>query len=90
MTTEPKKPEPIACAAGCARTVADDDAASAGAWSYLAISRRWRCPTCRRELDAAQAIAGGTGTPDEVLPPDSRGALRRETASTVLPPSVKG
>lgn len=42
--------DPIACAAGCKRTVADEDEATAKAWEFLPITKRYRCPACRREL----------------------------------------
>lgn len=46
------KPDPIVCAAGCKREVADIDAAQAAGWENLPITNRWRCPACWRELQA--------------------------------------
>lgn len=81
----------ISCSTGCKRTVEDEVGASTAGWEYLSISARWRCPTCYRELRAAASIVGGTKqAADTIVDPKSRGALRRETASTILPPSVKG
>jgi len=45
-------PDPITCAAGCKRIVADEDAAAFAGWEYLPITQRWRCPACWRELQA--------------------------------------
>ena len=44
-------------------------------WSFLAISARWRC---------------GPGSTADKLPNDSRGALSKATAHTILPHAVKG
>jgi rubredoxin len=40
----------IACRDECKRTVADEDAAAAAGWHYLEVQKRWRCPSCEREL----------------------------------------
>jgi rubredoxin len=45
--------EPLRCTDACGRTVADMSEAEAKAWRFLEISKRWRCPACTRELDAA-------------------------------------
>jgi hypothetical protein len=47
--------DPITCAAGCKRYVADEAAASAAGWENLPISTRWRCVACTRELAAVNA-----------------------------------
>ena len=79
----------IPCSAGCKRQVADEDAATAASWDYLSITARWRCPTCWRELRAAQSFTGVEGQTADNLAPGDRGAIRKETASTILPASVK-
>lgn len=45
-------PDPISCAAGCKRIVADEQAAEKAGWELLPITGRWRCPVCWRELQA--------------------------------------
>ncbi|WP_398498153.1 hypothetical protein [Variovorax sp.] len=47
--------DPIRCSDGCGRTVAGQSDAEAKAWTFLEISKRWRCPTCARELALANA-----------------------------------
>lgn len=42
--------DPINCCDACGRSVADMDEALAKAWSFLEISKRWRCPDCARDL----------------------------------------
>jgi hypothetical protein len=81
----------IRCRSQCGASVSDDDAALRAGWSYLQITAGWRCGACNRALIAARDIVGGQGGfSADPLPPDSRGALPRETASSILPPSVKG
>lgn len=55
--------EPLRCCDGCGRSVADMSEAEAKAWHFLQISKRWRCPSCARELDAAnhRASSGAAG-----------------------------
>jgi hypothetical protein len=43
-------PDPIFCAAGCKRSVADESEAVAKGWECLEITNRYRCPQCWREL----------------------------------------
>lgn len=74
----------ISCSAGCKRQV--EDPAQAG-WWFLEISSRWRCGACDRELRAASEITGMHGDSGDALSKDSRGALSKETASTILPTS---
>lgn len=45
--------EPLRCCDGCGAAVKDESEAMAKAWHYLAISKRWRCPSCVRELQQA-------------------------------------
>lgn len=78
----------VACVGGCKRTVPDMEAASHAGWRYLEIQNRWRCPECNRELRAAQQITGHDQPTVDELDPTSRGALRKETASTISPPTV--
>ena len=81
----------IGCRDSCGAKVEgfEEDALKAG-WHYLMITKNWRCPDCTRALGMAQHLQGTPGgyTPDR-LDPKSRGALPRETASGILPPSVK-
>jgi hypothetical protein len=46
-------PQRISCCDGCKRSVADMAEAQQQAWRYLEITKRYRCATCARELDAA-------------------------------------
>lgn len=41
----------VSCSDGCKRSLHEDEVLPAG-WSYLAISKRWRCPECHRALAA--------------------------------------
>lgn len=70
--------DPIACAAGCKRTVADADAALQAGWELLPITGRYRCAVCWRDLNAASTLPGTEAAyrPDP-LPADSIGALKR-------------
>lgn len=81
----------IGCRDSCGREVRgfEEDALLVG-WHYLDITKNWRCPDCTRALGAAQNIVGTEGgyAPDP-LPPTSRGALAKETASSIYPPVVK-
>ena len=47
-----KQPDPIYCSAGCKRFVMSEKEAEEKFWDFLPISRRYRCPQCRRELEA--------------------------------------
>lgn len=80
----------IRCRGLCGAALPDDEAALRAGWSYLQITTGWRCGLCERELRAAGGIAGHDQASEDALPPSSRGALPRETASSILPPSVKG
>ncbi len=74
-------PEPIPCSAGCKRSEVDPLAAG---WEQLPITGWWRCGTCTRELTAASSLVGMNPEPFvDPLPADSRGALPRETASSI-------
>jgi hypothetical protein len=83
-------PPTVGCAAGCGSNWLASDIEKSG-WDYLSISGRWRCQTCYSELVAAREIIGveGSYAPDP-LPPTSRGALRKETASTIMAPARIG
>jgi hypothetical protein len=85
--------EVIACSSGCGNKTwlnEKGEPAQAG-WEYLSISARWRCGTCWRELRAASAFPGApAGEFIDAIPPDSRGALPKETATTISPPVLKG
>jgi len=79
------------CRDECGAGVADDEAALAAGWSYLSIRAAWRCGPCANALAAAAQIGPGTQAPSvfvDALPPGSRGALRKETASTIAAPVV--
>lgn len=80
----------IRCRGLCGSAVPDDEAALRAGWSYLQITAGWRCGSCERELRAAGRITGHDQADADTLAPDSRGALPKSTASTILPPSVKG
>jgi len=41
----------IRCQDGCGRTVQDEAEALARAWTFLTISKRWRCPECVHALN---------------------------------------
>lgn len=89
--TTPPKHDPIPCAAGCKRTVADLDEAEQSGWSCLPITTRLRCPQCESELFAVRGIAGVEPDPQnpDPLPPTSRGALPKATADSIALPSVR-
>lgn len=88
----------ISCTDSCGATVAarhdreqDIDAALAAVWTCLQITGRWRCPACVRVLRHAAAFEGVSGpVAIDRLPRDSIGALKRETASSILPVAVRG
>lgn len=80
----------IGCRGGCGAKQPDDAAAARAGWRYLEITKGWRCGSCERELAQASTMQGqGDGSVAE-LPPTDRGALPKETASTILAPAVKG
>lgn len=78
----------INCRSGCGVTMADEAAAIQAGWWYLQITRGWRCPSCDRELLNASSLVGTADETTDTLDPNSRGALPKETASTILPPTV--
>lgn len=81
-------PELIRCRDECGATVPEDRIEGAG-WEYLEIQKAYRCTACWNQLRAASGQVGmGSGAVVD-LPPDSRGAIRKETASGITPPSVK-
>ncbi len=54
MTEPAEKPveKPIGCTDGCKRRATQEEAEQM-AWRFLEISKRWRCPSCARELQEA-------------------------------------
>jgi hypothetical protein len=90
VEAEQVKTLPIYCSAGCKRTVTDEEAATVAGWEQLSITMRWRCGACGRELAAASSIVGMVDAPFvDALPADSRGALPRETASSIMAAAVR-
>jgi len=83
-------PRYISCSGGCKALHLADEIDKSG-WTFLEISGRYRCGACERELHAASFIPGTEpGEFVDALPADSRGALPKETASSISPPSLKG
>lgn len=89
----------IRCRDGCglevvAQTYADaEQKCNDAGWSYQHIrGGGYRCGTCERALLGAQTIPGAPAQEDFVdqVPPRSRGALPKETASTIVPPFRPG
>lgn len=80
----------VSCRGECGKTHPDEAAAEHAGWNYLWITKGWRCGDCARALHAAGQMSGTDGMTQDTLPKDSRGALPKETASTILPASVKG
>jgi hypothetical protein len=84
------KPVYISCSGGCKKTWLANDIDKSG-WSLLEISGRYRCPTCTHLLHGVSFIPGTRpGDFIDKVPPNSRGALPKETASTISPPVLKG
>lgn len=85
---EPKKaPLRLKCR-DCERTTQDESTALREGWTFLSIAGGCRCPVCVSVLRKAGGIAGTTGLIEpDLLSPDSRGALPKETASTITPPA---
>jgi hypothetical protein len=79
----------IRCRDACGAVVADEQEAQDSSWSWLSISKAWRCPECMRALRTAAALVGTDGVTADTLPPHSRGALPKETASSIAPPVVR-
>jgi hypothetical protein len=86
----------IACRDGCGAKVPDglvegNPAWQNAGWSWMPITNSYRCGACEGALWRARGIDGARPTAFvDTLPPDSRGALKRETASSILPPTVRG
>jgi hypothetical protein len=72
------------CGAKCPVTEIEDRI-----WEWLSVSNRYRCPECRRALRQAAGLVGTDAITPDNLPPDSRGALPKETASTISAPTVR-
>lgn len=79
----------ITCRGECGIKQPSEEAALQAGWSHLEISNGWRCGACGRLLREAGSIVGTDGVTEDRLAPDSRGALPKETASTILQPTVK-
>lgn len=77
----------VRCTDECGAAVPDEEAALHAGWSRLQITGRWRCGECAGALIAARNLTGAAGETQDKLPKDSRGALKKETASTITPPS---
>lgn len=81
----------IVCSAGCKRTaILPEDGRMPDGWDFLAITNRWRCVQCWRDLNAAATLPGAPSadTPD-TLPPDSIGALKKLPEPPPLHEKVK-
>ena len=81
----------VACREGeaCGKEVASEDEAMQAGWSWLAVAGGWRCGDCVQILLQAGAIVGTGGQTEDKLDPTSRGALPKETASSITPPAVR-
>jgi hypothetical protein len=79
----------IHCRDKCGTTMPDEAAALNAGW-WLPITGTFRCGACRRALDAASGLIGHAQQTQDALPPTSRGALSKETASSIVAPTVKG
>lgn len=77
----------VRCRDRCGRSQPNEDAALQAGWSWLSIAGGWRCGPCGGALAAAARLRGPDELPRDALPPDSRGALTRETASSITPPA---
>jgi hypothetical protein len=81
----------INCVDGCGTPGCQhEDEALDRVWHHLEISDRWRCADCTRALREAASLVGTDSITVDKLPADSRGALPKETASTIYPVSVRG
>lgn len=89
--SQERKPDPISCMDKCGATVADEKDAENNLWTWLPVARAYRCPACRKAMERAGKMTGSTlpSTFVDKLPPDSIGSLRKPTAESILPPSVK-
>ena len=83
-------PRITGCRDACGARVADEKAAEEAGWTRLAVAGGWRCGNCVRICLEAGAIVGmqDEGFVDH-LPATSRGALPKETASTIAKPAVR-
>lgn len=79
----------IACRGMCGAKVEDEDAATRAGWDYLSITAGYRCGTCGLALREAAKLPGTPDATVDTIAPHSRGAIKKETASTILPPTVK-
>lgn len=77
----------VNCRDKCGAETAD---ASAAGWTLLSVAGGWRCGKCVATLLNAGALIGPDSATVDALQPDSIGALRKATAHTISPVSVKG
>lgn len=80
----------VNCYDTCGASQPSEDAAMQAGWTYLSIAGKWRCGACAGALYRASSTRGHSGSTPDTLDKHSRGALPKETASTITPPSVKG
>lgn len=85
----------VNCRDGCGTYVEFSDNANletaateltAAGWGWLSSVSRWRCPGCIERLNTVTAALAADPDFADKLDPRSRGALPRNTASTILPP----
>lgn len=77
----------VRCRDACGREHPNDEAATAAGWTQQSFAKAWRCGPCAAALRAASTIQGTDEPFVDAVPRDSRGALPRETASTITPPA---
>jgi hypothetical protein len=54
MHSQPRT-DGVACRDSCGKTLPSEDAALQAGWSYLAVSRLWRCGACEGALMSVNA-----------------------------------
>lgn len=80
----------VSCFGGCGKSYAGEDEAAKAGCLWLPVARAWRCMSCVNELlEVSKTTGRGTETIDNLSVHD-RGALAKETASTIVEPRVKG
>lgn len=75
------------CRDDCGKEVADESAALAAGWTWLAVAGGWRCGPCVAHCLAVSKLVGTDGETVDALPKDSRGALPKDTSGTITPPT---
>ena len=79
----------ISCAGGCGLAALPDTLKSIG-WSYLHITKRWRCGKCEVELQRMSSMEGAPPRLDvDKLEPTSLGALKKLPERPPLKEGVK-